>query len=177
MPVLQFFAQTGFVPGRFTTDAMWIYRCKEDYYKSLGVSRTATTKEIKSAYRKLAMDKHPDRVKGDKKEAEAEFSKITEAYEVLSNTEKRRLYDLHGHTEPQMPDTNFRKNFYSFNDMFESFFDGDVFGNSGFFNHDDMFGSFHGGLCFFVNLRTKLSHQDSQSGKHGHDHNDLPIIY
>jgi len=68
----------------------------EDYYKLLGVSRTATPEEIKKAYRKLAQKYHPDKAKGNKKEAEEHFKKISEAYAVLSNKEKRKEYDEFG---------------------------------------------------------------------------------
>ncbi|MFZ5565111.1 MAG: DnaJ C-terminal domain-containing protein [Thermodesulfobacteriota bacterium] len=67
-----------------------------DYYKILGVSKTATDEEIKKAYRKLAMKYHPDHSKGDKKEAEEKFKKISEAYAVLKDKEKRQQYDTYG---------------------------------------------------------------------------------
>jgi curved DNA-binding protein len=67
-----------------------------DYYKILGVSKTATQEEIKKAYRKLAQKHHPDKAKGDKKAAEEQFKKISEAYAVLSNPEKRKEYDAYG---------------------------------------------------------------------------------
>ena len=66
-----------------------------EYYKVLGVEKTADAAEIKKAYRKLALKYHPDRNKGDKK-AEEEFKKISEAYAVLSDTEKRQQYDTYG---------------------------------------------------------------------------------
>ncbi len=68
----------------------------EDYYQILGVSREATPEEVKKAYRKLAMKYHPDKAKGDKRQAEEMFKKISEAYAVLSNPEKRKEYDLYG---------------------------------------------------------------------------------
>ncbi len=68
----------------------------EDYYQILGVNRTATPEEIKKAYRKLARKYHPDKAKGNKKEAEAQFKKVSEAYAVLSNAEKRKEYDEFG---------------------------------------------------------------------------------
>jgi len=96
-----------------------------DYYDILGVSKTASTKEIKKAYRKLAMKYHPDKNQG-KKEAEDKFKQIAEAYEVLSDDEKRKKYDsfgkegLNGH------------HFASAQDIFRNFF-GDG-GNGGIFN-------------------------------------------
>ena len=70
---------------------------KRDYYEVLGVNRNATEAEIKKAYRKLAMQYHPDRNPGDK-EAEEKFKEAAEAYEVLSDPEKRRRYDQYGHS-------------------------------------------------------------------------------
>src|SRR6185295_18015321 len=67
-----------------------------DYYDVLGVGRTASDAEIKSAYRKLAMQHHPDRNPGDK-EAEEKFKEAAEAYAVLCDPEKRRRYDTFGH--------------------------------------------------------------------------------
>ena len=64
----------------------------KDYYATLGVSKTATDKELKQAYRKLARKFHPDVNPGDKA-AEARFKEINEAYEVLGNAESRRKYD------------------------------------------------------------------------------------
>jgi curved DNA-binding protein len=69
----------------------------EDYYKTLGVSKKASDSEIKKAYRKLAMKFHPDHTKGDKA-AEDKFKKISEAYAVLSDQEKRKQYDTFGST-------------------------------------------------------------------------------
>ena len=69
---------------------------KRDYYEVLGVSKTATADEIKSAYRKLAMKYHPDRNPGNK-EAEEKFKEAAEAYDVLHDAEKRQRYDQFGH--------------------------------------------------------------------------------
>ena len=67
-----------------------------DYYALLGISKTAGEAEIKSAYRKLAMKHHPDRNQGNKSASEAKFKEINEAYEVLSDPQKRKLYDQLG---------------------------------------------------------------------------------
>src|SRR3954462_7650033 len=69
---------------------------KRDYYEVLGVGRTATEAEVTKAYRKLAMQHHPDRNVGDP-EAEVRFKEVTEAYEVLRDPQKRERYDRHGH--------------------------------------------------------------------------------
>lgn len=69
---------------------------KQDFYSVLGVSRSATADEIKKAYRRLAMQFHPDKNQGNKS-AEEKFKQITEAYEVLSDDQKRAAYDQYGH--------------------------------------------------------------------------------
>ena len=69
---------------------------RRDYYEILGVARTASDGDIKSAYRKLAMKYHPDRNPGDKA-AEDRFKECAEAYAILADTEKRSLYDRFGH--------------------------------------------------------------------------------
>ena len=69
---------------------------KREYYEVLGVGRTATKDEIKKAYRKLALQFHPDK-NPDNKDAEEHFKEVNEAYEVLSNDDKRRRYDQFGH--------------------------------------------------------------------------------
>ena len=69
---------------------------KADYYEVLGVARTASPDEIKRAYRQAALKHHPDRNKGDK-EAEGRFKEAAEAYEVLSDAQKRQTYDRFGH--------------------------------------------------------------------------------
>jgi hypothetical protein len=70
---------------------------KRDYYEVLGVDKSATADEIKKAYRKIALKYHPDRNQGDK-EAEEKFKEAAEAYDVLSNDEKRQRYDQFGHS-------------------------------------------------------------------------------
>lgn len=68
----------------------------EDYYKTLGIEKNASADDIKKAYRKLALKYHPDRNPNDKKNAEEKFKKISEAYAVLSDAEKRQQYDNYG---------------------------------------------------------------------------------
>ncbi|MCX8010998.1 MAG: DnaJ domain-containing protein, partial [Ignavibacteria bacterium] len=107
-----------------------------DYYEVLGVQRNATADEIKKAYRKLAMQYHPDRNPGNK-EAEEKFKEAAEAYEVLSDPDKRSRYDRFGHAG--MKGTDFRE-YTDINDIFNSFrdiFSGAGFGGSIF---DDFFG-------------------------------------
>ncbi|MEJ2718196.1 MAG: molecular chaperone DnaJ [Deltaproteobacteria bacterium] len=98
---------------------------KRDYYEILEVTKNASSTEIKKAYRRLALKYHPDRNKGDK-EAEERFKEAAEAYEVLSDQEKRGLYDRFGHAGLQQSGftgfRNFDDIFSSFGDIFEEFF-------------------------------------------------------
>lgn len=107
---------------------------KRDYYEILGVSKGATADEIKKSYRKVAMQYHPDRNPGDKA-AEEKFKEAAEAYEVLSDADKRAQYDRFGHAG-----VNGRAGrgggASNMEDIFSQF--GDIFG-------DDIFGSFFGG--------------------------------
>lgn len=108
---------------------------KRDYYEVLGVGRSAGADEIKSAYRKAAMRWHPDRNPDDKKEAEARFREATEAYSVLSDQQKRGIYDRFGHAgladRPVVGPDFGRTIFEEFQDIFGM---GDVFG------FEDLFG-------------------------------------
>ena len=74
---------------------------KRDYYEVLGVNKNATDEELKKAYRKLAKKYHPDANPDNKKEAEAKFKEVNEAYETLSDKQKRDMYDRFGHNGPQ----------------------------------------------------------------------------
>lgn len=107
---------------------------KRDYYEVLGLSKGASADEIKKSYRKVAMQYHPDRNPGDKA-AEEKFKEAAEAYEILSDTDKRAQYDRYGHAGLS---NNGRGPGGGMNmdDIFSQF--GDIFG-------DDLFGSFFGG--------------------------------
>lgn len=110
---------------------------KRDYYEILGIDKKCSTDEIKKAYRKVAMQFHPDRNPGDKA-AEEKFKEAAEAYEILSDTDKKSQYDRYGHAGVS---NNGRGGFGGGNgmnmeDIFSQF--GDIFG-------EDVFGSFFGG--------------------------------
>ena len=98
---------------------------KRDYYEVLGVESRASAEEIKKAYRKLALQYHPDRNPGNK-EAEEKFKEAAEAYEVLRDTEKRNIYDQFGHEGLQGTGFTgfggFEDIFSTFGDIFEDFF-------------------------------------------------------
>lgn len=101
---------------------------KRDYYEVLGVAKTATKDEIKKAYRKQALKYHPDKNPGDKK-AEEHFKEAAEAYEVLSNDEKKSRYDRFGHAGMSGAAGNgYPGGGMSMDDIFSSF--GDIFGDA-----------------------------------------------
>jgi molecular chaperone DnaJ len=106
---------------------------KRDYYEVLGVSRAATKEEIKKAYRKQALKYHPDKNPGDKK-SEENFKEAAEAYEVLSNDEKKARYDRYGHAGLGGPASGGYGGSMTMEDIFSSFGDifGDAFGFGGF---------------------------------------------
>jgi molecular chaperone DnaJ len=110
---------------------------KRDYYEVLGVERGASPEDVKRAYRKKALEFHPDRNKGDSK-AETRFKEAAEAYDVLGDAEKRKRYDQFGHAgvgAEQFSGTRFT----NIEDIFEAF--GDIFGGGG----GGLFGEFFGG--------------------------------
>ena len=107
---------------------------KRDYYEVLGINRNATKEEIKKAYRKLAMQYHPDRNPGDKT-AEDNFKEAAEAYEILSHDDKRNNYDRFGHEGVRGSGFG-TDGFSSVNDIFSHF--SDIFGGSSIF--DEFFG-------------------------------------
>ncbi|KAG1686113.1 Chaperone protein DnaJ [Nymphon striatum] len=144
---------------------------KRDYYEILGVKRDATSKEIKKAFRKLAVKYHPD--KNKEKGAEKTFTEIAKVYEVLSDKKKRAHYDSYGEEELSGDASNhqsfnsesFMKDFYREFDRFNF----DDFGSSGphhfhsgdsMFNFDDI----------FSDSDTDQFHQAFSFGNHNHDH-------
>jgi molecular chaperone DnaJ len=108
---------------------------KRDYYEILGITKSASAEEIKKSYRKVAMQYHPDRNPGDKG-AEDKFKEAAEAYEVLSDGDKRTQYDRYGHAAVNSGRGGFSGGGMNMDDIFSQF--GDVFG-------DELFGSFFGG--------------------------------
>ena len=109
---------------------------KRDYYETLGVSKNASADDIKSSYRKLAKQYHPDVTKEDSAHAEERFKEISEAYEVLADPEKRKLYDKYGHAGVSgqfAQEGNFSWDDFShkqdLNDIFGGDMSGSPFGN------------------------------------------------
>eukprot|EP00877_Chromochloris_zofingiensis_P007956 jgi/Chrzof1/3413/Cz12g24120.t1 len=124
----------------------------KDYYAILGVSKTADDAELKKAYRKLAMKWHPDKNPDNRADAEAKFKDISEAYEALSDAQKREIYDRYGEDglkngfgggggAPGGGGMRFRTP----EDIFAEFFGG---GMGGMGDHDDPFGGLFGGSMF-----------------------------
>lgn len=115
---------------------------KRDYYEVLGVDKNVNDEDLKKAYRKLAKKYHPDANPDNKKEAEIKFKEVTEAYEVLSDKQKRQMYDQFGFNGPNGfgGGTGGQGGYYSYNG---AGFDGFDFGDLGGFG--DIFSSFFGG--------------------------------
>jgi molecular chaperone DnaJ len=108
---------------------------KRDYYEVLGVPKNAGADEIKKSYRKVAMQYHPDRNPGDKS-AEEKFKEAAEAYEILSDQDRRAQYDRYGHAGVSSNGRGGHPGNMNMEDIFSQF--GDIFG-------EDIFGSFFGG--------------------------------
>jgi molecular chaperone DnaJ len=119
---------------------------KRDYYEVLGVARDADASELKKAYRKLALELHPDRNPGNA-EAETRFKEASEAYQVLSDAERRAMYDRYGHNMPGMGGGGFGQGFSDLGDVFSAF--SDIFG--------DMFGGGRGRAASGGDIETRLT--------------------
>ena len=114
---------------------------KRDYYEALGVDRNATDDDLKKAFRKLAKKYHPDANPDNKEEAEKKFKEVNEAYEVLSDKQKRSMYDRFGFNAPGNGGPGDGGGFYSsYTSGFDGFSDFGDFGDLG-----DIFSSFFGG--------------------------------
>ena len=115
---------------------------KRDYYEVLGVNKNATDDELKRAYRKMAKKYHPDANPDNKEEAEAKFKEVNEAYEVLSDKQKRQMYDQFGFNGPQNG-AGQGGGYYSYGSGFDGFGGFSDFGDFG--DLGDIFSSFFGG--------------------------------
>ncbi len=129
---------------------------KQDYYEILGIEKNASASEIKKAYRKKALQYHPDKNPGDK-QAEEMFKKAAEAYEVLSDPNKKARYDQYGHAAFEGSGgfgggMNMEDIFSQFGDIFDSAFGGGFSGFGGFGGHGSRGGGVKGS-----NLRIRLS--------------------
>jgi len=132
----------------------------KDYYQILGVSRNATDEEIKSAYRKLAKQYHPD-VAANKEEAERKFKEINEAYQVLIDPEKRKVYDRYGTVENISYQTTNREDLF---DIFSEIFDDFLFKNYNYRQSpEDIFSRPRKGKDITINLDITL--EDAYFGK------------
>ena len=132
---------------------------KRDYYEVLGVDKSASAADIKKAYRKVAMQYHPDRQTGksdaEKQEAEEKFKEAAEAYSVLSDQEKRQKYDQFGFNDPSGGFGGFGGGAgMDMNDIFSMF--GDIFGGGGFSGFSGFGGGFGGGRGRAVQRGTDL---------------------
>jgi molecular chaperone DnaJ len=135
---------------------------KRDYYEILGVSKNADKNEIKKAYRKIALQYHPDKNPGDK-EAEEKFKEAAEAYEILSNDEKKEKYDRYGHSAFE-GSNGFNGGGMTMDDIFSHF--GDIFGNFGFggFGGSSRRGGRRVNKGSDLRVKVKLSYKDILNG-------------
>lgn len=142
----------------------------KDYYKILGVNKTADEKELKSAYRKLARQYHPDKNPGDKV-AEEKFKEINEAYEVLGNPENRSLYDRLGQNYHRYQQSGGQPGGFDFSQFFSQ-----GRGGGQQVNLDDLFGGSGGFSDFFTNIFGGGGRYQQAQPMSGHDINQKVII-
>lgn len=144
---------------------------KRDYYEVLEIQKTASKEEVKKAYRKVALKHHPDRNQGDKA-SEEKFKEAAEAYEVLSDEDKRRQYDQYGHAAMNGGQGGYHN--ANVEDIFRNF--GDIFGGGGGGGGFDPFESFFGGggrqsrgqgkRGSNLRIKIKLNLQEVSAGAH-----------
>ncbi|MCF0229188.1 MAG: DnaJ domain-containing protein, partial [Parasporobacterium sp.] len=135
---------------------------KKDYYEVLGIGRSASPDEIKKAYRQMAKKYHPDSNPGDS-EAEAKFKEAAEAYGILSDPEKKKLYDQYGHAAFESGGAGaggYNYQNMNMNDIFSSFGDifGDLFGGGRSRSYDGPMQGSH------VRARVRISFEDAVFG-------------
>ncbi|MCF7956915.1 MAG: DnaJ domain-containing protein [Phycisphaerae bacterium] len=133
---------------------------KRDYYDILGITRRATADEIKKAYRKLARKYHPDVAK-NKPDADAKFKEVSEAYEALSDTHKRQMYDQYGHAADKMGQEPVGGGHYGGSSSGVGFDFSDIFNNAGGFG-----GGGSRGMGGFGDIFEQL--RGSRQGRSGH---------
>jgi DnaJ-class molecular chaperone len=126
------FAGDVILSGAFSICQQWSRSAMSDgdYYEILGVSKDANDQDIKKAYRKLALKWHPDKNPDNQREAEIKFKAISEAYDVLSDRDKRNIYNKYGKEGLQAGGTDgayFPFTFRSAEEIFQDFFGGDFF--------------------------------------------------
>ena len=140
---------------------------KRDYYEVLGVSKSADTNEIKKAYRKAAIKHHPDKNPGDK-ESEDKFKEAAEAYDILSNQDKKARYDQFGHQSPGAGGGygggSYGGGGFSMDDIFSNF--GDIFGGQfgGFGGQNSGSGRAHVNQGSDLRVKVKLTLQEIANG-------------
>lgn len=154
-----------------------ISEAKKDYYKSLGIEKSANAKEIKKAFRKLALKYHPD--KNPDTDTTKKFREVAEAYEVLGDEDKRKQYDLKGHNAwGSAGSSGFKPGNFNFDDLFKGF-DDDFFKDM----HFDMKGHFashfgshkaaHESAGGAFNFHEDINFEDMFKNPFGHDDSDM----
>jgi len=146
----------------------------DNYYKNLGVSKTVDEKQLKKAYRKLALKWHPDKNQDKKEEAEDNFKKVSEAYEVLSNKEKRNLYDQFGKQGLMGSSSGFSSGMGGFNGDGVS---GMNFGGFQFSNPNDLFSQIFGDDDTFMSSGNDFMKKGNSSFRFMSSGNNNPYTF